>query len=180
MNEPAELAQNLPQALAEAAQTLADRLGARRVDCAGEVKLMVDRQNLVTAAELLLNQHQFERLSGISAVDYWPQTEPRFHVVYFFYSHANNVRIELRVPVDEMQPQLPTIENIYPNANWYEREVWDMFGIKFEGHSDLRRIIMPFEWEGHPLRKDYPLGYEEVRYTFSAEDMSSRKPSPKE
>ena len=71
----------------------------------------------------------------------------------------------MRVPLDGNAPSLPTIEGIYPNANWHEREIWDMFGIRFEGHSDLRRILMPADWAGHPLRKDYPLGYEEVQFS---------------
>ncbi len=70
--------------------------------------------------------------------------------------------LRLRAALDGNAPHLRTLESVYPNANWYEREVWDMFGIRFDGHSDLRRIIMPVDWEGHPLRKDYPLGYEEV------------------
>ena len=75
---------------------------------------------------------------------------------------------------------LPTATGIWPSADWYERELWDMFGIKAEGHPDLRRILMPYDWEGHPLRKDYPLGYEEVQFTFNYDEIDQRKPRPKE
>ena len=71
-----------------------------------------------------------------------------------------------------------TIEKIYPTANWFERELWDMFGIDIEDHSDLRRLLMPHDWEGHPLRKDYPLGYEEPQFTFNYNDIARRKPHP--
>jgi NADH-quinone oxidoreductase subunit C len=86
----------------------------------------------------------------------------------------------LRVPLNASTPHLPTAEKVYPGANWYEREVFDMFGITFDGHSDMRRIIMPYDWQGHPLRKDYPLGYEEVEFSFNYDDISLRKPHPKE
>lgn len=180
MTDNSPLAQNLPAALSSAAAALIERFAAARADSAGDLILLVDRQNLVSAVQALLDEFQFERLSGITGVDYFPQTDPRLHVVYFFYSHTHNVRIELRVPLPALDLNIHTIESVYPNANWYEREVYDMFGVTFEGHSDLRRIIMPFEWQGHPLRKDYPLGYEEVRYTFFAEEAAKKKPSPKE
>ncbi|HEB66144.1 MAG TPA: NADH-quinone oxidoreductase subunit C, partial [Chloroflexi bacterium] len=86
----------------------------------------------------------------------------------------------LRVPLDGNDAVLPTLEGVYPNANWYERELWDMFGIHIEGHSDLRRILMPHDWVGHPLRKDYPLGYEEVQFSFNQEEIMVRKAHPQE
>jgi NADH-quinone oxidoreductase subunit C len=75
---------------------------------------------------------------------------------------------------------MPTLETVYPNANWFERELWDMFGIRSLGHSDLRRIVMPHDWEGHPLRKDFPLGYEEPQFTFNFDEIDLRKPYAKE
>jgi NADH-quinone oxidoreductase subunit C len=88
--------------------------------------------------------------------------------------------IGLRVPLDGNAPTLPTIEGVFKNANWFERELWGMFGIHIEGHSDLRRIVTPYDWEGHPLRKDYPLGYEEVQYSFNFDEIDLRKPYAKE
>ena len=92
----------------------------------------------------------------------------------------DQVILSLRVPLDGNAPHIPTIEKIYPGANWSEREIWDMFGIRFDGHSDLRRILMPHDWEGFPQRKDYPLGYEEVQFTFNLDEIDKRKPHPKE
>jgi NADH-quinone oxidoreductase subunit C len=113
-------------------------------------------------------------------VDYWPKEDPRFHVIYQFTSIANNLVLTIRVPVQGINPSLPTVSHLYRNANWRERELWDMFGIKFPGHPDLRRILMPADWEGHPLRKDYPLGYEEPQFTFNYEEINLRKPYAKE
>jgi NADH-quinone oxidoreductase subunit C len=118
-------------------------------------------------------------LVDVTAVDYWPQEEPRFHVVYQLYSMRNNLLLRLRVPLNGSLPHVRTVEGIYPSANWFEREVWDLFGIRFDNHSDPRRIIMPADWDGHPLRKDYPLGYEEVQFSFNQDQVSQHKPSPK-
>jgi NADH:ubiquinone oxidoreductase 27 kD subunit len=89
---------------------------------------------------------------------------------------SQNLMRRLRVPLDDSQPSVQTLESVYPNANWKEREIWDMFGIRFEGHSDMRRILMPDDWEGYPLRKDYPLGYEEVEFTFNIDEIDLSKP----
>ena len=82
---------------------------------------------------------------------------PRFEVVYHLYSVAHNHRVRVKVPVEQDDPVVPTATGLWPIANWLEREVWDMFGIRFEGHPDLRRLLMYEEFEGHPLRKDYPI-----------------------
>jgi NADH-quinone oxidoreductase subunit C len=145
----------------------------------GDITLAVAADKIVTGCQSI-HEAGFEMLATLTAVDYWPQEDPRFHVVYQFRSVSKNLVLALRVPVPGINPSLPTVSHIYRNANWRERELWDMFGIKFEGHPDLRRILMPADWEGHPLRKDYPLGYEEPQFTFNFEEINLRKPYAKE
>lgn len=137
--------------------------------------LEVAPEQLIEVCQALRDEFEFNFLCEETAVDYWPEEQPRFHVVYGFYSHAQNVRMMLRVPLAGDNPSLPTLEGLYRGANWHERELWDMFGIHFDGHSDLRRILMPHDWEGHPLRKDYPLGYEEPQFTFNYDEIDQRK-----
>jgi NADH-quinone oxidoreductase subunit C len=130
---------------------------------------------IVQICQALRDEFGFNFLCELTAVDYWPEEEPRFNLVYGFYSHAHNVRMAIRIPLYGDEPSIPTVSGVYRGANWHEREVWDMFGIKFDGHSDLRRILMPYDWEGHPLRKDYPLGYEEPQFTFNYDEIDKRK-----
>jgi NADH-quinone oxidoreductase subunit C len=146
----------------------------------GEAHVFVGATQIVDALTWLRDQQGFELLSAMTAVDYWPQTEPRFHVIYQLTSVANNLCLIVRVPVNGDQPEVPTVSGIYACANWREREIWDMFGIRFAGHPDPRRILMPPDWEGHPLRKDYPLGYEEPQFTFNYEEIDLRKPYAEE
>ncbi len=161
-------------------QALQERYGAQPHEFRGEISLMVNPDHIVNAVRALRDEFQFNMLICETAVDYWPQETPRFHVIYEIYSISLNQMLRLRVPLDGNAPHLATIEKIFPNANWYERELWDMFGIRFDDHSDMRRIIMPADWQGHPLRKDYPLGYEEVSFTFNREAIDRRKPYAKE
>jgi len=166
--------------LNSAVTALTERFRADASEFRGQVSLLVPAENIVAACQALRDEFHFEMLSAETAVDYWPQQEPRFHLVYQLHSLSRNLRVGLRVPLDGNAPSLPTIEGVYPAANWHEREIWDMFGIRFEGHSDLRRILMPYDWEGHPLRKDYPLGYEEVQFSFNYDEIDRRKPYAKE
>jgi len=96
----------------------------------------------------------FILLADVTAVDWWPR-EPRFEVVYHLSSMTG--RLRLKVPLEGNAARLPTVQSVWPGAGWLEREVWDMFGIVFEEHGDLRRLLMPEDWEGHPLRKDFPV-----------------------
>jgi NADH-quinone oxidoreductase subunit C len=101
----------------------------------------------------------YEFFEDLTAVDWYPAV-PRFQLSYHILSHAYKERIRLRAMVDEAQPVVESITQIWAGANYYEREVFDLFGIRFEGHPDLRRIMLPDDWNGHPLRKDYPVeGY---------------------
>ncbi len=145
-----------------------------------EVHVFVKPEQIVDVLTFLRDRHEFQLLSAMTAVDYWPQQEPRFHVIYQLTSLVKNLSIQLRVPVPATRPMVPTVSAVFASANWREREVWDMFGIHFDGHPDLRRILMPADWEGHPLRKDYPLGYEEPQFTFNFEEIDLRKPYAKE
>ena len=124
----------------------------------GEVVVVVERE---AAAQTLrtLRDHPtlaFDMLSDLTAVDY-VEREPRFAVVYQLYSTRQNHRLRVKVPVPADDPSVPSAVSLWKSANWAERETWDMFGIRFVGHPDLRRILMYPEFEGHPLRKDYPL-----------------------
>jgi NADH-quinone oxidoreductase subunit C len=146
----------------------------------GEAHLTLAADAIIEALTLLRDEQRFELLSALTAVDYWPQQSPRFHVIYQLSSLAQNLTLQLRVPLDGARPTLRSAAGVYQAANWREREVFDMFGITFEGHPDPRRILMPQDWEGHPLRKDYPLGYEEPQFSFNYEEIDVRKPYAKE
>ena len=158
---------------------LEKEFGGAASEYRGDASLVIPAENIVAACQRV-QELGFELLSAMTAVDYWPQESPRFHVIYQFTSVSVNLVLTLRVPVPGINPSLPTISHLYRNANWRERELWDMFGIKFPGHPDLRRILMPADWEGHPLRKDYPLGYEEPQFTFNFDEINLRKPYAEE
>lgn len=99
---------------------------------------------------------RFQLLSEMTAADFWPR-EPRFEVIYYLVSIEHRLRVRLKVRVPGEDPHLPTATVLWPAANWLEREIWDMFGIAFDGHPDPRRLLMPEDWEGYPARKDYPV-----------------------
>jgi len=160
-------------------EQLEKEFGVTASEYRGDASLVLPAEKIVAACQRMQGLG-FEMLSALSAVDYWPEEQPRFHVIYEFTSVSKALRLEIRVPVPGINPSVPTVSAIYRNANWRERELWDMFGIKAEGHPDLRRILMPADWEGHPLRKDYPLGYEEPQFTFNFDEINLRKPYAKE
>ena len=161
-------------------KVLQEKAGATYEEFRGEVHVFIDARQIADALTFLRDEHQFSLLSAMTAVDYWPQENPRFHVIYQLTSLTQNLSIQLRVPVNGSQPKVPTVTRVFEAANWREREILDMFGIEFEGHPDPRRILMPEDWDGHPLRKDYPLGYEEPQFTFNFEEIDVRKPYAKE
>jgi NADH-quinone oxidoreductase subunit C len=156
-------------------QTLKEHFGAQPCDFCGDLSLMIAAEHIVDASRLLRDEFGFDMLVDETAADYWPEERPRFHVIYHFNSLKHNIRLCLRVPINGDNPVVYTLTDVYPAANWFEREIWDMFGIRIEGHPDLRRILMPHDWEGHPLRKDYPLGYEEPQFTFNFDEIAKRK-----
>jgi len=120
----------------------------------------------------------YDFLSDVSAVDVWPD-EPRFQINYHLYSMTRNTRLRLKVSVRDGQ-SLPSVTGVWPAANWFERETYDLFGVKFDDHPDLRRILLPDDYLGHPLRRDAPLVVEEVEFTYNFDEVEARKPYAKE
>jgi NADH-quinone oxidoreductase subunit C len=147
----------------------------------GEVTVTVERKAIVDVCQYCHDSKglEFNLLSDLCGIDYH-HTKPRFAVAYVLYSLSCNHTLRLKAFVPEDDPIISTVTGVWPGANFPEREVFDLFGITFEGHPDMRRILMPFDWTGHPLRKDYPLGYEEVQFTFNAGRVQANKPGPKE
>jgi NADH-quinone oxidoreductase subunit C len=141
------LQQTLPGAAIQAAPSvdLHATIYAQPADLIPVLQALRDRPEL-----------RFELLSELTAADYWPR-EPRFELIYILVSleHAMRVRLKVQLPADD--PHVATATSVWPAANWLEREVWDMFGIAFDGHPDPRRLLMPEDWEGVPARKDYPV-----------------------
>ncbi len=117
--------------------------------------LIVAREQLLEVSKYCRDAEKFDYLADLTAVD-WPKRERRFDLILNLYSFPKNERLRLKVFVGENEP-VATVSDIWPAANWLEREVYDMFGIGFEGHPDLRRILLPEEWQGFPLRKDYDI-----------------------
>ena len=131
-----------------------------------EPTLFILPERIVEVCRLLKDEQAFLRLSGITAVD-WHPADPRFEMVYLLHSLDRNKRLRLKCWVAESMCEIDSVTGVWRSANWYEREVFDMFGITFRGHPDLRRILMPSDWEGNPLRKDYPVhGY---KYSYQDE-----------
>jgi NADH-quinone oxidoreductase subunit C len=129
----------------------------------GELTLTAPAHRIVEALTQLRDKFGFEQLIDLCGVDY-PDRARRFDVVYHLLSLTRNVRVRVKIETDEDTP-VPTITDVYPCADWYEREAFDMYGIFFEGHPDLRRILTDYGFHGHPLRKDFPMtGYVELRY----------------
>jgi NADH-quinone oxidoreductase subunit C len=147
----------------------------------GDVTIVVDRKKLIEVATYCRDTDglEFNLLSDVAGLDYLTET-PRFAVSYVMYSLPNNHTLRLKVYAPEEDAVIPTVNGVWPSANYQEREVYDMFGVTFEGHPDMRRILMPYDWNGHPLRKDYPLGYEEVEFSFNFDRVQAQKPAPKE
>jgi NADH-quinone oxidoreductase subunit C len=131
-----------------------------------EPTLFIAPARIVDTCRFLKNDQGFVRLSGITAVD-WHPNDPRFEVVYLLHSLTNHTRLRLKCWVSEASPEIDSVTSVWRSADWYEREVFDMFGVGFRNHPDLRRILMPSDWQGNPLRKDYPIhGY---KYSYKNE-----------
>lgn len=147
--------------------TLSRALGDHLIEAReqhGELQFTVRRQSIEDALRLLRDEHSYQQLMEIAGVDY-PSRADRFEVVYMLLSLTLNSRIMVKVTTSEEIP-VPTVTTLWPVAGWLEREVFDMFGVLFDGNTDLRRILTDYGFEGHPFRKDFPLtGYQELRYS---------------
>ncbi len=150
------------------AAEVAERVRARYPDvivARGEATLLVERERIRETLEDLRadDELRLDFLSDLTATD-WPGRAPRFWLAYDVYSMPHRHRLRVKVGLPEEDPRIPTVVPLFPTADWQEREVYDFYGIVFEGHPDLRRILMPEGWEGHPLRKTEDLGGVNTRY----------------
>lgn len=122
----------------------------------GEIVLRIAPNRIVDVCSFLRQQGKHVRLSGVTAVDRYP-AEPRFDVVYLLHFISEGIRIRLKCSLPGTNPEIASVTSVWSGAAWYERETYDLFGVRFTGHPDLKRILMPDDWQGHPLRKDYPV-----------------------
>lgn len=131
------------------------------IDAFGEVTIVVPRESIVDACRFLKENHDFDLLADLCGVDRGPEDDPRFEVNYHLFSTTHYQRLRLKVLLAEDDAHVHTVTHLWKTADWHERETYDLLGVKFDGHPDLRRILLPSDFDGHALRKDYPLrGYE--------------------
>jgi NADH-quinone oxidoreductase subunit C len=169
----------MEQHLKKAIEALQERHQAESRIFRDQVTLHLNQDQIIPACQMLRDEFSFNVLSDETAVDYWGRKDPRFEIVYQLHCREYDLRLILRTGVSEDEPTLPSMTEVFPNANWYEREIWDLFGIRFEGHPDLRRLLLPKDWEGHPLRKDQAIKQEETRFSFNYKDIDLEKPRAK-
>ena len=151
------------------------------VDFRGERTFVIEAENLIPVCQFLRDDAEllYNFVSDICGDDLLPAF-PRFAVNYHLRSIPHKHVIRLRVPVEDPDEGPPTLGPLWSVATWLEMEVWDLMGIRFAGNNSLRRLFLPEDWVGHPLRKDYPLGYEEVQFSFNWEAIDARKPYAKD
>jgi NADH-quinone oxidoreductase subunit C len=158
----------MDESLHQHAETIADALKGSllgRSIAHGELTVTIEPGDIVAAVKVLRDDErcQYFSIIDVTAID-WPSRERRFDVVYHFLSPRHNRRIRVKIEVGESMP-VPSIIEVFPGADWFEREVYDLYGVPFTGHPDMRRLLTDYGFEGHPLRKDFPLtGFVEVRY----------------
>jgi len=149
-----------------------------------ETTLVIHPKQIVNVSRYLRDTNGliYNFMSDISSVDYYPDyNRPgRFGVCYHLLSMLYNRRVRLKVYLPEDEQIVPTVTSVWQVANWLEREIYDMMGIIFEGHPDLRRVLLPEDWDGHPARRNAPLGYETVMFSFNSDEISKHKPFAKE
>ncbi len=135
-------------------------------DTYGEVTITVPRESIVDVCWVLKTKYDFNMLADLCGADRGPEEDPRFEINYHLFSTKHFNRLRLKVLLSEDEPNVGTVSTVWKTANWHERETFDLFGVIFDGHPDLRRILLPSDFDGHALRKDYPLrGYEPYSLT---------------
>ena len=155
--------EEMESALTPLGAEMVGALGVEAQVAYGELTLVAGRERIVEVLTALRDHFGFQQLVDLCGVDF-PDREERFEVVYHLLSLTRNARLRVKVTTDEQAP-VPSVIDVYPNANWFEREAFDMYGMLFSGHPDLRRLLTDYGFQGHPLRKDFPMtGYVEVRY----------------
>jgi len=166
VNAPEQVHERIEQRLRERFPGLAFR--RHTGPAVRDFTLIVAAEAIVEVCAFLRDDPEFDfaMLSWLGGMDYLPR-EPRFEVVYSLLSLSRNARLHLKVQLPGENPIVPTVCGVWPTANWHEREAFDFYGIEFAGHPDLTRILLPEDWVGWPLRKDSPLGYEEVAFTHN-------------
>ena len=162
MNAVARI-EEMESALTPLGAEMVGALGVQAQVAFGELTLVAERARIVEVLTVLRDRFGFQQLIDVCGVDF-PDREERFEVVYHLLSLTRNARLRVKVTTDEHQP-VPSVVSVFPCADWFEREAFDMYGMLFEGHPDLRRLLTDYGFQGYPLRKDFPMtGYVEVRY----------------